>query len=351
MIRSAIVLLLVTVIDGRWRSSNDQNGSSGSRTLGTQAADCKVPIPRSTGKVFKGVGQAAKGIISDLSNAATGLLSIVAQSSSKVTGNAHIGGIPSRLALRARRLLVFGGPALAVGRGAMRKPPSSEALDVSLKSDGQAATSEADDQGKVAKVELRPFTVPHDGKQLSTGEESDVERRSIVVLPSETSESGGRGTAVCNVDAPPSVVWDRILDFDHGYLGKLKACKGCSVYSRSKLLQSQTEAIGVHMVLNAIVCDFNCYYMHTLDLNKSLMVWSLDKQRKSDIEGVQGQWYVESHPSKPHCSRVWYSGELALPRWFPKYLCQTICKRGAVEALTFCRRESEKAWEKKSLEL
>jgi len=156
----------------------------------------------------------------------------------------------------------------------------------------------------------------------------------------DMAADGGRGSCVCDVAAPPKFVWDTVLDFEH-YEGRLAACKKSTVYERKKNVVQRTENVKVHMVLDAVVKEFNCYYDHTYRPDKSVLTWTLDPTKKSDFYDVQGQWCVDPHPTKQNWSRVWYSADIALPPWLPKFVVIKLCKTSGIKALNFAKDSAE----------
>ena len=84
----------------------------------------------------------------------------------------------------------------------------------------------------------------------------------------EANAGGGRGTAVCDVEAPPDACWKAVLGFDR-YAGRLAQCSKSTVYERKKNVMARTETIKVHMKLAGGVKTFNCYYDHTFRPDKN----------------------------------------------------------------------------------
>jgi ribosome-associated toxin RatA of RatAB toxin-antitoxin module len=151
---------------------------------------------------------------------------------------------------------------------------------------------------------------------------------------------GGRGTAVCDVEAPPESVWKAILGFDR-YAGRLAQCSKSRVYEQSKSRMARSETYKVHMKLAGGVKTFNCYYDHTYEPHKNQVTWTLDPDHTSDFLDVQGQWCVFKHPTKKDWSRVWYSADVVLPPWLPRAVVVVLCKTSGTKALTFCKKEAE----------
>lgn len=191
------------------------------------------------------------------------------------------------------------------------------------------------------RKKLLPFLKRHDGIELSAKQAMQVDAGEKVMLAKrEVGAGGGRGTAVCDVAAPPKYVWETVLDFEH-YEGRLAACKRSRVYEKSRNLVQRTETIKVHMILDAVVKEFNCYYDHTWRPDKSVLTWTLDPEKKSDFYDVQGQWCVDKHPTKPNWSRVWYSADIALPPWLPRMVVIQLCKKSGIKALNFAKKDAE----------
>mmetsp|Transcript_6337 Transcript_6337/g.19212 ORF Transcript_6337/g.19212 Transcript_6337/m.19212 type:complete len:272 (-) Transcript_6337:106-921(-) len=195
-------------------------------------------------------------------------------------------------------------------------------------------------RGASAPAALRPFTKRYDGHVLTAAQASQLEAGQKVLLSGrEINAGGGRGTAVCDVAAPPAIVWRTLLAFER-YPGRLSQCKDAKVYDRRKLSLT-AESIKVHMTLDGVMKEFNCYYDHTYRADKSLLTWTLDPTQKSDFVDVQGQWCVDKHPHKPNWSRVWYSADVALPPWLPRFVVVQLCKTGGAKALAFCKADAE----------
>ena len=98
------------------------------------------------------------------------------------------------------------------------------------------------------------------------------------------------------------------------------------------------------MVLDGFVRNFNAYYTHTHLPDQRTLTWCLDPARSSDLADVQGQWFVEDHPTKAGCSRVWYSAEVRLPAWLPSAVVAKIASEGGRQSVAFARDGAERAY-------
>jgi len=191
---------------------------------------------------------------------------------------------------------------------------------------------------------IKPIELPGDGwvgnlnkKQLALVEKGER----VLLQRKEIGDSGGRGTAVCDIKAPRETVMKVVTNFDR-YAGRLAQCTYSRVYGSSPLnRKTGTENIKVHMKLWGFVKTFNCFYDHTVTPKDFTVTWHLDPTKKSDFEDVQGQWYVGEHPKGGDWTRVWYTAEVALPKWIPRNVVELLCRTGGMKALQFVREEAE----------
>jgi len=197
---------------------------------------------------------------------------------------------------------------------------------------------------------VAPFTKPGDGwpSKLSKSHLAQLDDGKKVLLAGrEANAGGGRGTAVCDVAAPPDSCWQAILGFER-YAGRLAQCSSSSVYDRKKNVMARSETIKVHMKLAGGVKTFNCFYDHTYRPDKNMVTWTLDPDKKSDFLDVQGQWCVYKHPTKKNWSRVWYSADVVLPPWLPRIVVVQLCKTSGTKALQFAKKEAEAVYKSSS---
>ena len=189
---------------------------------------------------------------------------------------------------------------------------------------------------------IKPITLNGDGWEgnLKKKDFDTLNSGKRVLLNRGLKGSGGRGTAVQDIQADPQTVLKAVTTFDR-YAGRLAQCSYSTVYGRTQNRMKGTENIKVHMKLAGGVKTFNCYYDHTVTPSKGLVTWELDPEKTSDFVDVQGQWYVAKHPTKQGWSRVWYSAEVALPPWLPGPIVVQLCKTSGAKALSFVKKEAE----------
>jgi hypothetical protein len=149
---------------------------------------------------------------------------------------------------------------------------------------------------------------------------------------------GGRGLVVQDVAAPASVVWSRILDFDHysDMVPRTVLSKNYRVDGR----EGGPQKIYTEMKFNLIVTKIGAYFVHTYTPAKRSLTWTLDYSRHSDVDDSVGFWYVADHPSKPNHSRVFYSVDVKLGG-MPSMVIDLISKKALIDATNWVKKNSE----------
>jgi ribosome-associated toxin RatA of RatAB toxin-antitoxin module len=172
---------------------------------------------------------------------------------------------------------------------------------------------------------------------------SDAERATLAAgqpvkkqLQTATGEgAGGRGIAVHDIHAEPSVVWSKILAFDQ-YPTMVDNVKQTSVYERSG------DHVKVFFVIGAPMISISYYIDHVVHQDEGWMTWRLDYDHKSDFDDTVGFWRVEPLADKPGWTRVTYSVDLKAAGWVPPMLESAFSTMGLTKATTWVKRESEK---------
>eukprot|EP00930_Biecheleria_cincta_P102413 TRINITY_DN94138_c0_g1_i1.p1 TRINITY_DN94138_c0_g1~~TRINITY_DN94138_c0_g1_i1.p1 ORF type:complete len:237 (-),score=41.24 TRINITY_DN94138_c0_g1_i1:101-811(-) len=156
---------------------------------------------------------------------------------------------------------------------------------------------------------------------------------------SAVAGSVGTGKAVIDVDAPTDVVWRQLLDFS-SYPKKVNMLSNCEVYKREKDRKSERIfARFVSPVLPGYKFVYHCD--HTFEPAKQSITWTLDWNKKNDMDDVQGHWHVEPHPSNKDQSRVFYEVKLQAPRYLPRMVIDVLTKKAIQDATTWVRKFSE----------
>ena len=198
--------------------------------------------------------------------------------------------------------------------------------------------------GKVAPFEPGDPKVTLNAKALSILSSGSPYQTTIHV-PGSTS---GRGLVVQDVHAPPDVVWDRILDFDH-YVGMVPKTAESSNYQvirhkatkRDPLEQTIFTKMKVGLPL---VPKMTFFVKHLYYPELNSLTWTLDYTRKSDFDDSVGYWYVIPHPTLPNWSRVYYSVSVSMYDWVPKAVVNFMSTKALTDATGWVKRFSEEYW-------
>jgi len=106
-----------------------------------------------------------------------------------------------------------------------------------------------------------------------------------------------------------------------------------------------TRTIKTKMVVGVMPgYKYECYYDHTLHPKSSSLTWSLDYDKYSDFDDVQGHWHVKSLSATR--SRVFYAADLKLKGSVPKPILNFLSKVALKESTSWVKRESEKEYAK-----
>ena len=149
------------------------------------------------------------------------------------------------------------------------------------------------------------------------------------------NDAAGRGIAVQDIQAPPSVVWSKILAFD-AYPTMVDNVKETSVYAR------EGDHVKVRFVIGAPMISITYYIDHTLRQADGWMTWRLDYDHHSDFDDTVGFWRVEALADRPGWTRVTYSVDLKAAGWVPAPLEQAFSTMGLTKATSWVKHESEK---------
>lgn len=186
---------------------------------------------------------------------------------------------------------------------------------------------------------VTPFVAGDPGVRLS----SDALRTLASGKPYKTqiqSGSTGRGLVVQDVHAPSSVVWDRILDFNH-YNKMVPKTVESKTY-RKEVGKNGQQRIWVRMKVGFPVLKLQFFVNHLYEPSKNSLIWTLDYSTKSDLDDSCGFWYVIPHPDDPsHWSRVYYSVEVAMFSWVPQFVVDFMSKQALVDATAWVKKFSE----------
>jgi hypothetical protein len=192
---------------------------------------------------------------------------------------------------------------------------------------------------------------PHQGKAtpFSPGDPKvNLDKEALKILesgkPYQTqilSGASGRGLVVQDIHAPTDIVWGRILDYDHyaGMVPKTIESKNYDVQKHGGKDHRQT--IFTKMKVGFPMVKLQFFVQHEYYPNLNSLTWTLDYSKKSDFDDSCGYWYVIPHPTKKDWTRVYYSVEVSLFAWVPKFVVQFMSQQALTEATGWVKKFSQ----------
>jgi len=188
-------------------------------------------------------------------------------------------------------------------------------------------------QGKVTPFEPGEPNVKLDGRAEGILKSGNPFQTQI------QSGSSGRGLVVQDVKAPTSVVWDRILDYNN-YVKMVPK----TIESENYKVQENedgTTTIYTRMKVGFPLLKLEFFIKHQYQPELNSLTWTLDYSKKSDFDDSCGYWYVIPHPNNPNWTRVYYSVEVSMFDWVPKFAVQFMSTKALVDATAWVKKFSE----------
>lgn len=201
---------------------------------------------------------------------------------------------------------------------------------LALTSTAQAASADQPHghQGILAPISSTPPAVvltEEDRSKLAAGKH--VERHS-------KDENGGSGVAIQYIKASPSDIWATILSY-HRYKGWVKNVVDCSVYKK------EGNDLYVDMQTSILGFKSRIFTKNTVRKDLGYMAWSLDYERKSDVNDLVGYWRVEPVKDQPGITRLEHSNSVMI-KGVPGFLVNYMTKDALSEGTSWVKREAEK---------
>ena len=156
-----------------------------------------------------------------------------------------------------------------------------------------------------------------------------------VVVKQQRVESGGRGIAVFHINAAPSKIWSKIIDYAH-YPDMVGHVEACGNY------KSVGSEIYTRFVLSVVGTEVEYFIHHTYKPDQGYLTWTLDYSRLSDLDDSVGYWRVSPLSEAPALSRLEYSVDIRFKGYVPGFVQDMIAKKGLTDAASWVKRESEK---------
>lgn len=184
-------------------------------------------------------------------------------------------------------------------------------------------------QGVVDAYDGAPPKVELSDDDLATLGRGEAVRKQV-----QYGSSGGRGVAVMDIDSPPKYVWAKIGDYASypDWIDNLNECEmyakdGSNVYVR---FEASMMGIGAEWFIH-----------HIYNVPAGYVTWTLDYDRKSDLDDSVGYWRVTELQSDPPKTRVEYSVDVRVASWIPGALEDTLAKKGLVTATSWVKKQAE----------
>lgn len=207
------------------------------------------------------------------------------------------------------------------------------------------------------------FNEPHSHQGVVTPfERGDpkvkLDKKALTILtsgkPYQTqiqSGTAGRGMVVQDIDAPTDVVWGRILDYDNyaNMVPKTVESKNYKVIDHKPTKANPLEqTIYTRMKVGFPMLKLEFFIKHLYFPSENSLTWTLDYDKSSDFNDSCGYWYVVPHPDKPDWTRVYYSVEVALFDWVPKFVVDFMSSKALTDATAWVKKYSELEWSKQA---
>uniref|UniRef100_A0A7S3FJR5 START domain-containing protein n=1 Tax=Haptolina ericina TaxID=156174 RepID=A0A7S3FJR5_9EUKA len=96
------------------------------------------------------------------------------------------------------------------------------------------------------------------------------------------------------------------------------------------------------MKLSVMGVKLEYFINHMYHPKLSVLTWTLDYGRLSDLIDSVGYWCVVPHPTVAGHSRVYYSVDAALPSWVPGFVVTAVTSKALTDATHWVKVESEK---------
>jgi hypothetical protein len=154
---------------------------------------------------------------------------------------------------------------------------------------------------------------------------------------------------VQDIDAPPHIVWGRILDYDNytKMVPKTVESKNYNVVNLKPTKKDPlTQIIYTRMKVGFPVLKLEFFIKHLYYPSLNSLTWTLDYTKNSDFNDSCGYWYVIPHPDSEDKTRVYYSVEVSMFDWVPKFAVDFISTKALTDATGWVKKYSELEYKK-----
>lgn len=177
---------------------------------------------------------------------------------------------------------------------------------------------------------FEPFDGKHIAYTLTTAQNALLDSgRSVILDERDEREATGRGMVIQDIDAPPSICFQKIQNVNE-YPGMVPKVKATTVYNRT-LFPNGTSLNGVEFVVGIPLFTLNYFLLLAVHPMHSTITWRLDYRYKSDFDDIVGHWQVMPHPHREGWTRLLYSCQIRLFPWIPKFVVTFFTKSALVD--------------------
>lgn len=161
-------------------------------------------------------------------------------------------------------------------------------------------------------------------------------------LPYQTqiqSGASGRGLCVQDVEAPASIVWEKILDFNN-YSNMVPSTLASSNYN-VVTNKDGSQLIYTRMKIGFSFVKLEFFVRHVYVPKLNSLTWTLDYDKTSDFDDSVGFWFIIPHPDNKDWARVYYSVGVSMFDWVPGFVMDIMSSKALTDATGWVKRESE----------
>jgi len=180
---------------------------------------------------------------------------------------------------------------------------------------------------------LAPITSSPTPVSLTAAERTRLEAGDHVERHTK-GDDGGSGVAIQYIHASPEVIWQTILSY-HRYKDWVKNVVKCTVYRRDG------DDLYVNMQTSVFGFKSQIFTKNVVRKAEGYMAWTLDYDRKSDVNDLVGYWRVEPVEGKAGVTRLEHSNSIKL-KGVPGFLVNYMTRDALSEGTAWVKREAEK---------
>ena len=143
-----------------------------------------------------------------------------------------------------------------------------------------------------------------------------------------------RGTAIFDVAAGQKTVWQVITSFQN-------YPEWIEEISETEIYMSESRYIYVDFTISVYMVDIQYFIKHDYQPEKGCMTWTLDYNRKSDLDDSAGYWLVYPSPADTGKTRVEYSVDLRIGPGIPDFIETILADKGIKNATKWVKKGAE----------